>query len=234
MNLAVVPARAGSKRIGDKNIVDFCGRPLISFPLAAAKASGLFDVVHVSTDSDRYAHLVRELGFPVDFLRDATLGGDSVGVVDVLRWVVREYAEQGKVFDDVCLVYATAALIDGEDLRRGHALFLKHGRGTPLLAVTSFPAPVQRALRVNKEGTLEPMFPESWECHSQNLEATYHDAGAFFFISGRMLLDGDETAYRKMLPCLIPRSHAADIDEPEDLAYAAQLYRGRSVQTLGD
>ena len=108
MNLAVVPARAGSKRIRDKNINDFCGQPLIAFPLAAAKASGLFDVVHVSTDSDRYARLVCELGFPIDFLRDASLGGDSVGVVDVLRWVVRSYAEQGQVFDDVCLIYATA------------------------------------------------------------------------------------------------------------------------------
>lgn len=228
MKLAIIPARSGSTRIRNKNVIDFCGRPMVSYPLAAARASGLFDSIHVSTDSEGYAEIVRELGYAVDFLRDAAHSGNNVGVIDVLRWVVRTYAERGQVFDDVCMIYATAALVEGEDLRRGHAQFVEHGRTAPLLAVTSFPAPVQRALAVSGEGVLEPMFPDTWELHSQTLESAYHDAGAFFMITAQRLLADDVAVYTGMLPCVIPRHHSADIDEPEDLAFAEHLYRGKT------
>ena len=229
MNLAIIPARSGSTRIKDKNVIDFCGRPMIAHPLAAARDSGLFDTIHVSTESERYAEIVRGLGFGVDFLRDASMAGDRAGIIDVLRWVVRNYAARGQAFDDVCLIYATAALIEPEDLRRGHALFVEHGRTTPLLAVTRFPAPVQRALKVNSEGVLEPMFPDTWKRHSQSLNAAYHDAGAFFFIGAQRLIDDDVQIYTEMLPSVIPRDHAVDIDEPEDLETAEILYLGREA-----
>src|SRR3546814_4038089 len=76
MRIAIIPARGGSKRIKDKNIVDFCGKPMISYALEAARASGLFDVIHVSTDSERIAAVADDLGFPVAFLRDPSMAGD--------------------------------------------------------------------------------------------------------------------------------------------------------------
>lgn len=227
MRLAIVPARSGSNRIKDKNIIDFCGRPMLAHPLTAARDSGLFDTIHVSTDSARYADIVRDLGFEVDFIRDKAHSRNSVGMVEVLRWVVKTYLDRGLRFDDVCLVYATAALVEADDLRRGHAMFVKHGRNTPLLAVTSFPAPIQRALTVNEHGVLEPAFPDTWEQHSQFLSTTYHDAGAFFMISADQLLADNVSIYSEMLPYVIPRHHAVDIDEAEDLAYAEQLFRGK-------
>ena len=65
--IAIVPARGGSKRIPDKNIVDFCGRPLMAHAIAAAATSGLFDTIHVSTDSDRIAEVAASLGHPAEF-----------------------------------------------------------------------------------------------------------------------------------------------------------------------
>ncbi len=88
MRLAVIPARSGSTRIKDKNVVDFCGKPMIAYPLEAARESGLFDTIHVSTESERYAGIVRDLGFEVDFLRDPALAENDFGIVTVLRWVV--------------------------------------------------------------------------------------------------------------------------------------------------
>lgn len=209
--------------------MDFCGQPMIARPLQASRESGLFDTIHVSTDSERYAGIVRSLGFDVDFLRDPALAINSVSVIDILRWVVRSYAERGYDFDDICLIYATAALIEAGDLRRGHAQFVEHGRTMPLLAVTRFPAPVQRALRIDSENMLEPMFPDTWERHSQTLEPAYHDAGAFFFISSDQLLSNEVPLYTEMLPCEIPRYNAVDIDEPDDLAMAEVLYLGREA-----
>lgn len=229
MNLAIVPARSGSTRIKDKNVIDFCGRPLISYPLAAARASGLFDTIHVSTDSARYADIVRELGYTVDFLRDPALAENSVGMSTVLRWVAREYQKRGRRFDDVCLIFATAVLIDADDLRRGHALFVEKGRTLPVLSVTTFPAPVQRALEVGESGALQPLFPETWSRHSQDLTPAYHDAGAFFFIDAGRLLRDRQRQYSEFLPYVLPRHKAVDIDEPEDLEMAETLFLGRAA-----
>lgn len=228
MNLAIIPARSGSTRIKDKNVVDFCGRPMLAYPLEAAQGSGLFETIHVSTDSEQYAEVARDLGHPVDFLRDKSISRNDIGIIEVLRWVVRGYSERGQKFDDICLIYATAALIEPDDLRHGYEVFLEHDRKVPVLSVTTYSAPVQRALAMNGHGILEPVFPENWELQSQQLETVYHDAGGFFFIDAEQLVTNTAKSYQSMAPCIIPRNHAVDIDEPEDLAFAEQLYRGKS------
>ncbi|MFQ5953464.1 MAG: pseudaminic acid cytidylyltransferase [Kiloniellales bacterium] len=229
MNLAVIPARSGSTRIKDKNVTDLCGKPLIAYPLQAARDSGLFDTIHVSTDSDRYAEIVRGLGFEVEFLRDPALAGNQVGMIDVLRWVVGAYAKRGRGFDDVCMIMATAPLIEAEDLKRGYALFVEHERHVPVLAVAPFAAAIERGFRIGESGVLDPMFPEKRALHSQDLTPAYHDAGAFFFIdAGRLMADTVEV-YNQMLPLVLPRHKAVDIDEPEDLETAEILFRGRAA-----
>ena len=82
--IAIIPARGGSKRIPDKNIREFCGRPMISYALQTAKESKLFDVIHVSTDSERTAQIVTQLGFSVDFMRPMELADDQVPIMPVL------------------------------------------------------------------------------------------------------------------------------------------------------
>ena len=77
-----------------------------------------------------------------------------------MRWVVSEYARLGQEFETVCLIYATAALIEPDDIKRGYEVFLEHGRKVPVLSVTTYDAPVQRALAVNGSGILEPASPE--------------------------------------------------------------------------
>ncbi len=62
MKLAVIPARIGSKRIPRKNINDFCGKPMIAWAICAAKDSGLFDHIVVSTDSEEIAEIARYWG----------------------------------------------------------------------------------------------------------------------------------------------------------------------------
>src|SRR3546814_9129919 len=96
MRIAIIPARGGSKRIKDKNIVDFCGKPMISYALEAARASGLFDVIHVSTDSERIAAVADDLGFPVAFLRDPSMAGDHTPLMPVLRWVLERFRDSGR------------------------------------------------------------------------------------------------------------------------------------------
>src|SRR5689334_448973 len=97
--LAIIPARSGSKRIPNKNVKPFHGRPVIEYSLAAARESGLFDVIHVSTDSEAIAEIATKLEAPVDFLRPPTLAGDTVPLRDVLRFVRDRYDHLGRTFD---------------------------------------------------------------------------------------------------------------------------------------
>ena len=226
MNLAIIPARAGSKRIKNKNTVDFCGRPMISYALDCARGSGLFDKIHVSTDSQQIADMSAELGFPVDFLRTAELADDKTHVTPVMRWVVEQYRKAGTPVDTVCLLLPCSPLIEPSDLRAAHERFVEHGGHDPVLAVVPYAYPIQRALAEREPGLLAPLMPEHWAARSQDLPATYHDSGTFCFVRADYLADCGETLGDRFVPHVLPRHKAVDIDHPEDLEFAEILFRG--------
>lgn len=226
MRLAMIPARSGSTRIKNKNIIDFNGKPLIYYPLDAIRKSGVFDKIHVSTDSELYANVVQDLGYEIDFLRKEELGQNSVGIADVMRWVVSEYERRGVVFTEICMVMATAPLIEAEDLVRAKEIFHEHKGERPVLAVTSFPAPIEQSLIISEDGSMKPVFPDKFHLHSQNLMKAYQDAGSIFYIGRDQLLNQDNPAYSECFPLILPREKVIDIDEPEDLAVAEALYLG--------
>jgi pseudaminic acid cytidylyltransferase len=85
MNIAIIPARGGSKRIPRKNIKSFCGKPIIAYSIEAAKNSHAIDRVFVSTDDHEIADVARAHGAEVPFLRDASLSDDSTGTTPVVR-----------------------------------------------------------------------------------------------------------------------------------------------------
>jgi N-acylneuraminate cytidylyltransferase len=229
MNLAIIPARSGSTRIKDKNIMDFCGTPMIGHPIAAARASGLFDTIHVSTDSGRYVEIVEGLGEAVEFLRDPALCQNRVGAISVLRWVVGEFEKRGKRFDNIWLIMATAPLLQPDDLKRGLTLFNKHDRRHPVAPVAAFASPVERGFRIGANGMLEAVFPEKQIMHSQDFSPVYHEAGTFFLISREQLMADVADTYNEFLPLIVPRHRAVDIDEPEDLVMAEILFRGQTT-----
>jgi N-acylneuraminate cytidylyltransferase len=228
MRIAIMPARGGSKRIERKNIAAFCGRPLLTFPLAAARASGLFDLIHVSTEDETIAAVAAQHGFPPDFLRDPALADDHTPLLPVLRWVLERYAERGRSFDTVCLLMPTAPLIEADDLAAACAQFESAAGRAPVLAVTPMPCPVEWAMRLEADGSLVAIEPEMAEIRSQDLAKAYIDSGTFIFFTAAQLLSyptwrPDYRAY------VLPRYKAVDIDDREDFEMAERLYRGRPV-----
>jgi len=235
MNLAIVPARGGSKRIKNKNIVDFCGRPIIAYSLDCARDSGLFDSIHVSTDSPEIAQVAEGLGYPVDFLRATDLADDMTPLMPVIQWVVQQFVERGNEVETVCLVMPCAPLIRPADLRGAYAAFMEQESGDlALLSVVPYAFPIQRALYRGDGKVLHPLFAEHWSKRSQDLPMTYHDAGAFYFFSARRVLGGGQTIGQDMLPYVLPRRRALDIDEPEDLELAEIIFRGQQHGGMTD
>lgn len=228
--LAVIPARGGSKRIENKNVRDFCGKPLIAYPLRAAEESGLFDRIHVSTEDEGIRSVVEGLGHPVEFLRDPALSDDMTGLMPVLRWVVRTYAERGLVFDDVCMIFATAALIEASDLLAGWAVYEGGSYRRPVLSVSEFPVPAEWAMKMRPSGRLRPDRPESLAIRSQDLEKSYFETGAFVFYNASHLLGESSPSPGDYLGCVLPREKSVDIDDEGDLKFAKIIFRGREAK----
>lgn len=226
MNLAVIPARGGSKRIRNKNIVDFCGRPIIAYSLDCAHNCGLFDKIHVSTDDDAIAEIAAQLGYPVDFMRAPELADDMTPLMPVITWVTREYLQRGDNVESVCVIMPCAPLLQPGDLRAGYEVFKKNGATGPVASTVPFDFPIQRAFCRGDDGIMHPMFPEHGPKRSQDLTPAYHDAGAFYLFSADHVLRGEQTIGDSIIPYFMPLHRAIDIDTPEDLELAEIIYRG--------
>jgi pseudaminic acid cytidylyltransferase len=229
MKIAIVPARGGSKRIPDKNIVDFLGSPLMSYSIRAAEKSGLFDAIHVSTDSERIAGVAAQFGYPVEFLRAPALADDYTPLLPVLQWTLEQYELRGKSFQSVCLLMPTAPLIDAGDLIRGHDVFRERGGSRTVMAVSRFSVPVEWAFHLEADGTLTACQPGMSNVRSQDLRPAYYDSGTFLFIPAVEAKAGRIDDAR-MIAFPIPRYKAVDIDDAEDLELASIIARGLNHQ----
>lgn len=224
--LAVVPARGGSKRIPNKNIRDFCGRPMIAHVLAAARDSGLFETIHVSTESDSIRSVAEKLGFPPDFSRPDSLAGDHAPIMPVLKYVLEEYLNRGISFDSVVLLMACAPLITQHDLREASKLFDSYEGKRSVLAVAEYPCPVEWAFRREPNGVLKPVQPGMFSMRSQDLESAYYDAGQFCFMpSERIYLSEGAGTDDGFVGFPIRRHQAIDIDTHDDWKFAEMIYK---------
>jgi len=215
MNLAVIPARGGSKRISSKNIRPFLGKPIIAYSIEAALDCGLFEQVVVSTDDEQVAEVARAHGGETPFVRPPELSDDHTGTNAVARHAIDWFRAQGHSVEHACCLYATAPFVDADALRRGYETFIESGAAFAF-TVTSYPFPVQRALRLTEEGRIAPLCPESIMKRSQDLEEAYHDAGQFYWGRADAFVDDLTALLPQAAPIFVPRHRTQDIDTPED------------------
>lgn len=221
--LAVIPARGGSKRIPRKNIKPFAGQPMIAYAIAAARDSGVFDRIIVSTDDAEIAAVARAHGAEVPFLRAPELADDHAGTVPVIADAIRRCAEAGWHADLVCCIYPGVPLLQPQDLRDALAL-LDDADAAYAFTVSPFPAAVQRALKRGASGAMAPFFPEHVHTRSQDLEPGYYDAGQFYWGRSGAWLAG-QSPHQQGRGLVIPAWRAIDIDTPEDWHRAELAFR---------
>lgn len=220
MSLCVIPARGGSKRIPHKNVRPFHGRPMIGWSIAAARASGLFDRIIVSTDDAAIAGVARAEGAEVPFLRPAALSDDHTATVPVIAHAVT--ALEVPSGTPVCCLYATAPFVRAEDLAEG-ARLLATG-ATHAMAVTRFGHPIQRALRRDAGGAVAMMDPAQMQVRSQDLEPAWHDAGQFYWALAATWAAGLPVFGPGAFGVALPSHRVVDIDTPEDWTRAEALF----------
>ena len=223
MNIAVIPARGGSKRIARKNIKDFCGKPMIAWSIAAARDSGCFDRILVSTDDEEIMAVAEAHGAEAPFCRPAELADDFTPTVPVIAHAV-EWVGRTALVERACCIYATAPLLCSDDLIRGCAM-LDGGERDYAFSVTTFPFPIQRALRLDDRGHVAMVDPAHRETRSQDLEEAYHDAGQFYWGRAEAWLAQRPIFAARSAAVVLPRKRVQDIDVPEDWDRAELMFR---------
>lgn len=221
-NLAIIAARGGSKRIPRKNIRNFLDKPALCWPVNAAKASGCFNTVMVSTDDALIADTARACGAEVPFLREAASSGDHATLADVLKEVLDAYALRGQHFDLVGLFLATAFFADPAMIRQACAS-LQQNVADVVMPVLRFPYPVQRALIKDTSGFMDFMHPEHALTRSQDLEEAYYDSGQYYLIRAASFAQSGRIIAGRVKGMEIPWHAAVDVDEESDWIRAEQL-----------
>ena len=158
MILCVIPARGGSKRIPRKNIKEFCGKPMIAWSIEAAKSSGCFDRIIVSTDDEEVAEVAKSFGAEVPFIRPAELADDFAGTVPVISHTVDWVNQNAGPADFACCLYATAPFVQAEDLLKGYTLLQQSGADYAF-TITSYASPIQRSIRITGDQRVEMFDP---------------------------------------------------------------------------
>ena len=233
MNIAVIPARGGSKRIPKKNIIDFCGKPMIAWSIEAAIKSKCFKKIIISTDDDEIAAISREYGADIILKRPKYLSDDFTGTTDVMEHAIQWYKNKNKneKIKNICCIYATAPFLSDEDLVEGLRLIEKLDYEY-VFSATDYCFPIQRSFFINNKNEIEMFYPEHFKTRSQDLTDAFHDAGQFYWGKVDSWLQKKVIFTRHSKPIFLPLHRVQDIDTYEDLKKAKLMFKAAQDENL--
>ena len=223
MTICIIPARSGSKRLKNKNIKKFNGRPIISYAIKIARSSKLFTKIIVSTDSKKISNIAKKYGAEVPFLRSKKLSNDYASTSDVLIDCIKKISSKKTEFH-FCL-YPTTALISKMDLIKAYKK-IKKQKANLLIAITDFESNPHRALKLINN-RINFNIKKYAKYRTQDLPNLYRDSGSFYNFKTESLikykgkLDNNSTFYH------LDRNKAVDIDNIEDFKLAELLFKNK-------
>ncbi len=224
-NLALIPARGGSKRIRNKNIKDFLGKPVISYSIETALKTNIFDDVIVSTDSKEIAEIASYYGAHVPFLRSSENADDRATLADVIKEVVITLEKQENIFiENICCLLSTAPLITEARIMEGCEQLMNTGADA-VIPVIAFSYPIWRSFKLSKENKLNMIWPEYMNSRSQDLPEVFHDAGAFYWVRKDAFIEQEKLYMAGTSALVLKENEVQDIDTIEDWKMAELKYK---------
>jgi CMP-N,N'-diacetyllegionaminic acid synthase len=217
--VGLIPARAGSRRLPNKNLACLAGKPLLSYTCLAARQSGVLTALYVNTDSPAIAEVAQRFGAECPVLRPAELARDDSPTLAANRFLLEFLAARGQTFDAVMVLQPTSPLRTAEDIRAAWELFVANA---PCAVVSASPiAPAYWVGRIGRDGRFEPLSGE---------DILYGLNGAIYIHTCADYIKGNSAPRTLVYP--MPRSRGVDIDTWEDLQYAEFLLR-QSIRADG-
>ena len=222
-NLAVITARSGSKGLKDKNIKMLKDKPLLAYSIEAAKQSGIFSKIFVSTDSERYAETARKYGADVPFLRSEKIAGDSASSWDAVRESLCRYEDLGQQFDTVCLLQPTSPLRSSEDIINGYQLFIEKEADYVISVCQTEHSPLWSntlSADMSMDGFIDK---EIYSKPRQELPIYYRINGAVYIVRVSALDRVDNLYCKGCYAYVMPMERSIDIDTALDFQMAELL-----------
>lgn len=221
--VAIIPARGGSKRIPKKNIRFFCGKPIIAYSIHAAKESGCFDYIMVSTDNEEVKDIALRYGAEVPFQRSSENANDTATISDVLTEVLLRLHTQGDEPEEVCCLFPTAPFVTAEKIREAIRILENDLAVDTVMPIVRYSYPPQRGVFI-KDKRLVMCYPEHSRARSQDLKPIYHDAGQFLCFRTKAFLEKKDLMQTRIAPFIVSELEVQDIDDETDWILAEQKY----------
>ena len=223
MNIAVIPARGGSKRIPRKNIKLFHGVPVIAYAIKTAKESGVFSEIFVSTDDEEIAEVAESFGATIPWMRPKELSDDHATTVSVMKDAVNKLKSSLNELEYVCCIYPATPLLQPSFISQGLQI-LKVGDWDYVLSAARAETPPERFFSLDSANGVEMHFPEHKAVRTQDFLPSYHDAGQFYFGKSSSWESGLPIFSSKSTIIEIPRELSVDVDTLDDWHYAEHLF----------
>lgn len=225
-NIAIILARSGSKGLIDKNIRMLCGKPMLAYSIEVAEKSEIFDVVHVSTDSEQYAEIAKNYGADVPFLRSEELSNDTANTWDVVRYVLKKYKELGKCFDVVTVLQPTSPLRTKEDISNAFNIYLSKS-ATAVVGVCEMEHSPLWSNTLNENLCMKSFLSKVTNVQRQQLETYYRINGAVYMIASEIIENNMEIYGEKSYAYIMPKERSIDIDDIMDFKIAEMYMKER-------
>lgn len=230
--LGIVTARGGSKSIPRKNIKELAGKPLIAYTIEAAKAAGVFDRLIISTDNEEIASVARAYGCEVPFMRPKELAEDNTQHLPVIQHAVSWLKENETYYPDYLMILQpTSPLRQPFHIKEAVDLILRNPDADSILSVSEIPENFSpyKAMVLDETGALKLFngdVVKNRTARRQDLSKTYWSTGSIYLFKTELLFETEPNFYgRKVLPYVVDKKYAVDINEPEDWEYAERAVR---------
>ena len=228
-SLCIVTARGCSKRVPRKNIRNFLGQPLVTWPIQAAIKSEIFQNVLISTEDAEIASAAVVAGAIFPFIRPKEVADDYASTTDVLRVVLKQWQNYNHQLPDYCCcLYGTSAFVKSEHLKQAKDLVEEN---TCVMAVTAYTHPIERALISNAHGYLQYIQPDHAALRTQDCTKSYYDLGQLYFFDVKAFLSTNDMtfAHMRLKPLILPHYTAIDIDTEDDWFLAEILAKAQGL-----
>lgn len=220
--IAIIPARSGSKGLPNKNIRKLKDEPLLAYSVQAALDSGIYDCVHVSTDSQKYADIAKKYGADVPFLRSEETSSDYADSWSVVKEVLQMYESMDSHFDFVTLLQPTSPLRDAEDIIGAFELFNDKNADAVVSVCEMEHSPIWSNI-LPEDLSMDGFIGLDGNAQRQKLNTYYRINGAIYMVKNSFLHE-DSNLYRKgCYAFIMDRNHSIDIDNLLDFKLAEFL-----------
>ena len=225
-SIAVIPARAGSKRIPNKNIYPVLNKPAISYAIQTALDSNLFSEVFVSTDSSAIASIAQSSGATVGNLREPELSGDYTTTIEVISGFIKNNLRHDEHPEFICCIYPVTPLLTAQRLHEGFDLLLQHPDDFTIAAIPTNSSP-ERNFRINENHQTILNRTGLANTRTQDLDRYFQDAGQFYWGTTKSWISRDSILDTGCRAIILEKYEVIDVDEIEDMNLVEVLMRSR-------